>query len=293
MDQLTRAIVEGILNGGTYALIALGVVVVYKASGVFNIAFGELMILFAYLTTTVALSFFSIWTALPIVIIVGTVAGLFINRILMKPVIGQPMMIPFMICLLLGIFVNGLIILIWSGLPRVMPDYLPSGRIHLLGISVSGILVWSFVIALVIFGIFVLFFQRSKTGLAMRAVAESTSISQSLGVSVNRIFAMAWIVGCAAAVVCGILVTSQFSVDPTIGQFTILRALPVLLLGGLESIPGALVGAVIIGLTETMAATYVEPYVSEFRDVLPFILMVIILMIRPQGIFGQKRIERI
>jgi branched-chain amino acid transport system permease protein len=293
VETFFRAIIEGLLNGGIYALIALGVVMVYKASGVFNIAYGEIMMLLAYMTTSLAANLPSIWIALPVILLVGAASGLLFDRVLMRPLVGQPMMIPFMVCLLLGIFLSGAVILGWEGLPKTMPDLFPAGRISIGNISIDSILVWCFVAALTLFGIFVLFFRFSNVGLAMRAVSEDNVTSQSIGINVKKIYALAWAIGCTTAAISGVLASSVFVVDPSIGQFVIMRALPILLLGGLESIPGALVGALTIGIAETLSATYVENHISGFRDVLPFVLMVVILMLRPQGLFGQKRIDRI
>jgi len=127
----------------------------------------------------------------------------------------------------------------------------------------------------------------------MRCVSEDHLISQSLGINVKRIFAISWVVGCLSAAIGGMLLGSLFAVDSSIGAFGIVRALPVLLLGGMESLTGAFVGALLVGLTESLAGTYIDPHVSGFRQLLPYILMVVILIFRPHGLFGLKAIRRI
>ena len=294
MDTFIRAATEGILMGGVYALIALGVVVISKSSKVFNIAHGEIMML---------LAFFTWWLLDPVDLPLGVslicvgllsiVIALVCERFLMRPLIGRPMLIPFIVALILGVFVKGISILSWGGTPRSMPQIFPEGNFTLGGGTFSYTLLFSFIVATGMFVTFVLFFRYTKLGLAMRSVAEDHIVSQNLGINVKRIFAVAWVIGCLSAAIGGILMGSMFIVDPSLGGFTIMRALPVLLLGGIESIPGAFVGAIIIGLAESLSATYIDPHVAEFREVLPFVLMVLILMIRPHGLFGLKAIVRI
>lgn len=293
MEDFLRAIIEGLLNGGIYALIALGVVVVYKASSVFNIAYGEIMMLLAYIIVSLVATLSSIWIALAITVLAAILIGLAIDRLLMRPIMNQPMMVSFMVCLLLGIFVKGATVLWWKGLPRTMPEIIPSGRLAIGGITVSTTLVWGFFIAVAMFLLLALFFRYTRIGLGMRCVSEDTHVSQSLGINVKGIFALAWVIGCVTAIVSAVITGSVFFVDNTVGMFVIIRALPILLLGGLESIPGALIAALIVGLTESMTSVYIDPHIRGFRELVPFILMVIILMIRPHGLFGKRRIERI
>jgi branched-chain amino acid transport system permease protein len=174
-----------------------------------------------------------------------------------------------------------------------MPGIFPSGSLSVGSLTFRYTWLSAFVIATVMFLIFVSYFRFTKGGLAMRAVSESHFISQSLGINVKSIFALSWVVGCLSAAVGGILLGSMFAVDTTIGSFAIVRALPVLLLGGIESIPGAFVGALIIGIAETIAGTYIDPHIAGFRELLPYVLMVAILILRPHGLFGLREIRRI
>jgi len=294
MDTFLGALVQGILLGGVYSLLAMGVLVIYKSSKVFNIGYGEIMMFLAYFIWWLLVPRdLPLWIALVLALLVSILMGLSIHRFLLRPMIGQPMMVTFMLCLLLGIAVNGVTILWLGGFTRIMPDFLPSGNLAVGGISVSYTLLISFIIAIAMFVIFVLYFRYSRIGLGMRCVSEDNYISQSLGINVKRIFALSWAIGCLSAAISGILLGSLFVVDTRIGMFAIIRALPVLLLGGLESIPGALIGAIFVGVTEVLASTYVDPHVTGFRDLLPFILMVLILIIRPHGLFGLRTIERI
>ena len=294
-DKALGAITQGILLGGVYALIALGVVVVFKSSKVFNLAHGGVLMFLAYfmwwLLASVGLP---LWAALIVVALASALIGLVIERFVMRRMIGQSGLITFFLTLVLGFSViQGIAILLFKGSPQIMPKIFPSGSLSVGSLSFSFTWISAFVVATAMFLIFVGYFRFTKGGLAMRAVSESNVISQSVGISVKTISAVSWMVGCLSAAMAGILLGSMFAVDSTLGSFAIIRALPVLLLGGIESIPGAFVGALIIGITESLAGTYVDPYITGFRELLPYILMVVILILRPQGLFGLREIRRI
>lgn len=294
MDTFLNAVAQGLLLGGVYALIALGVVVISKATKVFNIAHGNIMMMMAFfawwLLTEIGLP---LWAAAPLVILFSIAVALVIERTVIRPLVGRPMLIPFVAMLLVGLVVKGISILWWGGEPRSMPKILPAGNLNLGEVTFSWALLLSFVVATAMFAIFILFFRFTRMGLAMRAVAERQVVSQSLGIDVKRVFAVSWIVGLVAAALGGVLLASMFVLDSSLGDFGMMRAMPVLLLGGIESVPGAFVGALIIGLVETLSGTYVDPHVTAFREVLPFVLMVVILMVRPNGLFGLREIRRI
>lgn len=294
MDKFLTAFLSGILLGGVYAILALGVVIIYKSSKVFNIAHGEIMMFLAYLMWFLFVSHsLPAWAAMILVLLAGLVIGLCCERFFMRPLIGKPMLITFLVALVLGMLIRSIAIMWHKGTPQVIRGIFPAGNLVIGGISVSHTMVWSFIIAIVLFTVFVLWFRYTKIGLAMRTVAEDHHISQSLGMSVKRVFAISWAIGGMMAAVSGVLLSSRGIVGPDLGVSLLIKALPVLLLGGLESLPGALVGGLIIGVTEILSAAYVNPHVTGFSQLLPFILMVLIMMIRPHGLFGLRRIERI
>ena len=279
--------------GGVYALLALGIVVVYKSSRVFNIGYGEMMMFLAYFMWFLFSSRdLPLWVSFPFLLVTGIAIGLVSERVCLRPLIGRPMLTTFMVCLVLGIFIRSIAILWHGGIPEVM-SILPTGNLVIGSISLSRTLLWCFVIGLAMFLVFVIYFRYSKVGLGMRCVAEDHHISQSLGIDVKRTFSISWAIGGMMAAVASVLLGSLLIVDSDLGMFALVRALPVVLLGGLESLPGAVAGGLIIGVTEVLAATYIDPHVSGFRELLPFVLMVIILIVRPSGLFGVKRIERI
>jgi branched-chain amino acid transport system permease protein len=294
MDTFLRAFTEGILLGGVYALIALGVVMVFKASKVFNLAHGGVLVFLAYFTWWLLVpKSLPLWLSLLTLTLVAVLFGLTLERLIFRPLIGQTMLVTFIITLVLGFTViPGLATLFWGGRPQVMHVF-PSGSMTIGPVTFSHTFLYSFIIAVAMFIIFVFYFRYTRTGLLMRCVSEDNLISQSLGINVKWIFALSWVVGCLSAAIGAILLGSMFAVNSDLGGLAIIHALPVVLLGGLESIPGAFIGALFVGLTETCAGTYVDPYVSGFRELMPYILMVLILMFRPHGLFGLRRIERI
>jgi branched-chain amino acid transport system permease protein len=294
MDTFLRAFTEGILLGGVYALIALGVVMVFKASKVFNLAHGGILMFLSYLTWWLLVpKGLPLWLALLLLTLVAALFGLTLDRLIFRPLIGQTMLVTFIITLVLGFtIIPGLATLFWGGRPQVMHVF-PSGSMSIGPVTFSYTFLFSFIIAVAMFLIFVFYFRYTKTGLLMRCVSEDNLISQSLGINVKWIFALSWVVGCLSAAIGAILLGSMFAVNSDLGWLAIVHALPVVLLGGLESIPGAFIGAIFVGLAEVFAGTYVDPHITGFRELLPYILMVLILMFRPHGLFGLKRIERI
>jgi branched-chain amino acid transport system permease protein len=294
MDVFLGTLIQGLLMGGVYAVIALGVVVIYKSSKVFNIAHGEILMLFAYLMWWLLVSLdLPLWLSSILVLLACILLGLSLERLLFRRLVGRSMLITFMFCLFLGKFVNGVAILSWGGYMRTMPHFIPAGNLVIGGISFSHSLLWSFIVAMTMFLIFFLYFRFSKMGLQMRAVAEDHVVSESVGVDVHKIFALSWIIGCVSAAVGGILLGSVFFVETGMGNSTLMKALPVLLLGGMESVPGALIGGLIVGVAQNMSVTYADIHMAGFSELLPIILIVLVLLIRPSGLFGLKIIERI
>jgi len=297
MDTFLRAFIEGLLLGGVYALIVLGVVVVAKATQIINLAYGGMLMFLTYLlwwlldTMELPLA-----AGLILMFIAAALMGLAIDRLFMRRLIGRPEagLVTFIGTLILGFSViHGFAILLFKGKPEVMPKIFPEGTMSIGSLTFSYTWLFAFIFGIAMFLIFVAYFRLSKSGLAMRCVSEDHMISQSMGINVKRIFAYAWVVGGLSAAVGGLLLGSMFAVDSSIGGFAMMRALPVLLLAGLTSLPGAFVGALIVGLAESLAGTYIDPHVSGFMEVLPFILMVGILIVLPNGLFGTKIIRRI
>jgi len=305
VDTFLRALIEGLLVGGVYALIVLGVVVVCKATQIVNLAYGGIMTFLTYLIYWLLVPVgLPLPAALIIMVLAAALIGLAIERFMMRPLIGRPeaALVTFIATLILGFqVIKGFSILLFKGKPEVLPPMFifpgdapgQEGTITIGSMTFSYIWLIAAIIGVAMFILFVLYFRLTKSGLAMRCVSEDHVISQSLGINVKRIFQYAWIVGAISAGIAGLLWGKMFAVESEMGGLAMMRALPVLLLAGLTSLPGAFIGAIGVGLTESLAGTYIDPHVTGFREVLPYILMVAILIILPNGLFGTKMIRRI
>jgi branched-chain amino acid transport system permease protein len=294
LDFFLNLFITGLLQGGIYVLIATGIVVIYKATSIFNFAQG----------TFVAIGSFVLWSCLvqfglsPVVGIIvtavaGLVFGLLVERLIMRRMIGQPLLTAIMVTLALTYLLAGLTVSIWGASPRKIPAIFPNEPLLLGTIPISQELLWSFILAIAIFGAFTLFFQRSLTGLKMRAVAEDQQLAQSVGIGVKGIFAISWAISVGLAAIGGFFLGGLSGAQPALADIS-LKCFPVVLLGGLESITGTLVGGLVIGISESMAAGYIDPLVGGgIGDIVPYVILMIILVVRPSGLFGMKRIERI
>ena len=295
MELFLQLVISGLLVGSIYALVALGIVLIYKTSSIFNIAVGPLVALGTFVSW-----WFLVGVGLPLpltivgLILVAILCAKAIERLMMRPLIGQPILSAVMITIALLVIVSGIITLLWPGPIRAYPPILPSGVIELGNLTVSIQSLLGFLICLLGFALFAVIFQRTKMGLAMRAVAEDQQLAQSGGLKVNSIVGMAWSVAVITAFGGGVLLGSLHGVN--IGAISALgfKAFPAVMIGGMESIPGALIGGLLVGLFESLGAGYLDPYVAGgMTDVAPFIILLLILVIKPYGLFGYARIERV
>lgn len=291
MTIFLQSVTQGIMLGGVYALLALGLVLVCKSTKVLNLAYGQVMMILAYISC-----FFLVSHGLPLapslilIFVIGAILGMALERFAMRPLIGQDVLPMIIMTLIIGVLFQGIATIVWEDKDIVLPHFMPDDAIRLGEISILKTYLWSFFIALLIFFLMFLMFRYTKVGLAMRAVAEDHQISQSMGISVKRVFAISWAISCVVAAVAGLLLGSISVVGAGLSHVGIAKAIPVILLGGMESITGALLGGIIIGLVESLGGAYIG---SEYREVIPFAMMLLILMFRPHGLFGLRAIERI
>jgi branched-chain amino acid transport system permease protein len=294
MDTFVSTVLTGLIVGSIYSLLALGLILLYKATGVVNLAHGGVMVLGAYVASELMVSSgLPAWLGFILTLIFGVFMGLLLYWVAMRRLVGESPFAIFVLTLVIAIVFDSLVGMIWKGEVKSF-EILPLTAVNVFGVPVAERLLYSSGAAVLLFIILVVLFRYTRVGLAMRCVSENILVSQSLGIKVRRIFAMAWVVACVVAVVSGVLYGAAYSVNPTIGQFGLIKGLPVILLGGLESIPGAFIGGLVLGLAEISAAAYMEPAIGyECRVVVAMFLMLIVLLVRPQGLFGQRRIERI
>ena len=292
-----EVLIGGLLSGVMYSLVALGFVLIYKASGVFNFAQGSL-VFFAALTfvglTEHGLSF---GVALVATLAVMIVLGLLIERLVLRPLVNQPQISLFMATIGLSFFIEGLAQLLWGanvrGLELGIQDEPIKWLSDVAGINVSKFDLVAAGIAAVLVAGLGLFFSRTRIGRALRAVADDHQAALAVGIPLQQIWGIVWAVAGFVALVAGMLWGARNGVQFAL-TFVALKALPVLMLGGFESIPGAIVGGLIIGATEKLAEVFLGPYVGGgIEGWFPYVLALLFLLVRPEGLFGEKIIRRI
>ncbi len=290
MDLFLQLTLTGLTNGAILALAALGFVLIYKASDVINFAQGEFLLVGAYVAYGLIAQFGLPWSAgVVLTLLVAVVLGVLVERLVLRPMIGEPIISIIMVTIGLSSVMGALVSAIWGNLPRAFPSFIPSYPVSFLGATIGVDRLWAIGIAIVMLTLFTLFFRYSKEGIAMRAVADDQPAALSMGISVSRIFAWAWSIAAVSAAIGGALVANIVGVGPDLADFG-LRVFPVVILGGLDSIPGAILGGIIIGLLEAYTGGYIG---QGLNQVLPFIVLIVILMVRPYGLFGKEIIERV
>ena len=299
-DLLLQTLWEGLVSGILYALTALGFVLIYKASGVFNFAQG-IMVVFAALTL-VGLYERGVPAPLALLLAVG-VMGLLavaIERIVLRPLVNQPDIVLFMATFGLTYVLIGFGELLFGGEPKTMPAAalgLPSGawEFPFAGgfVSLQRLDIAAAVIALSMVAVLGVFFQRTRVGRALRAVADSHKAALSVGISLNQIWVIVWFAAGIVALVAGVMWGARSNVSFAL-QTVSLKALPVLILGGFTSVPGVIVAGLVIGCTEKLGEFYWGPLVGGgIESWLAYVVVLLFLLVRPQGLFGEKLIERI
>ncbi|MEE4604996.1 MAG: branched-chain amino acid ABC transporter permease [Desulfobacteraceae bacterium] len=294
MEIFLQIIITGIATGGVYGLIALGFVLIFKATGILNLATGAFMTLGAYICLTVLAQLGApFWLAFLCTLVFAIMLGIVLERIILRPLIGEPIISVVMVTIGLSSILQGLTHLVWSPDFRSFPEIFPAEPLDL-GIAIvpSGLL-WGFIFAAVGTIIFILIFKLTRTGVAMRATASDQQAALSMGISVRWVFALSWSYGAVAAVIGGIVIGNISGISIYLGDIG-LKVLAVIILGGLDSIGGAILGGLIIGVLENLAGLYLDPiFGGGVKDVAPFFILVLIIMIRPYGLFGKKIIERV
>jgi len=304
-----QQIATGILNGGIIGLIALGIVLIFKSSEVFNFAQGQLVMLGAYLTWWFAggtetgneLFNFPFWAAVILALIAMAIVGLLIERLALRPMTGQPLLSIVLMTLGLAAFLDGLVSIAFGVEPKSnFPSPLSPSDVFIINfpgafndtVILKKTLVAAFVVAMLAALILMLFFRLTRTGLAMRATAEDHELARSVGITVSRIFGLSWAIAGMIAALGGILLASQVGISLNL-SLVVLIAFPAVLLGGLDSFPGAIVGGIIVGLVIALSQAAKPIEIRNAAEIAPYILLLIVLIIKPEGLFGQKRIERI
>jgi len=294
MELFFMTLITGILVGGIYALVALGWVLIYKCSGVLNLAMGELTMIGAYVAYTFYMWGVPFILAVFFTLLVGIVLGFLTERIFLDKLIGEPILAVIMVTVGLSFFFKGLVTFIWDTDTRVFnPPIFDIKPITIGVLKISPVYLWSFILAIVLLIVFVAFFKYTRWGLSMQATADDETAALSLGVSARFVYASAWAIAFMSAGVGGALLGNINGINISVG-FLGLLVLPAVVLGGLNSVPGAIVGGIIIGLLQNFSGTYLDQYFpGGVKEIVPFVFMAVFLLFKPYGIWGWERIERV
>jgi len=294
MDLILMTLTTGVMVGGIYALVALGWVLIYKCSGVLNLAMGEMTLIGAYVT----LSFYSMGVpfllSLLFSLIIGFILGILTERIFLDRLIGEPVLTVIMVTVGLSFFFKGTLEFIWGTDTRSFSPPVFSIEPFRFGPLIIGrVYLWSFVAAIILLVVFVCFFRYTRWGLAMQATADDEMAALSLGVSARYVYAAAWAIAFMAAGVGGTLLGNINGLNISVGYLGLL-VLPVVVLGGLNSVPGAILGGLIIGVLQNFCGAYLDRYFpGGVKEIAPFAFMAVFLLWKPFGIWGWERIERV
>ncbi|NDL59113.1 branched-chain amino acid ABC transporter permease [Phytoactinopolyspora mesophila] len=290
MSEFLQLTLFGLSNGAILALAALGFVLIYKATGVINFAQGHFLLIGAYVFYAAMVVFGFHWTlSILFGVVIAIALGVVVERFVLRPMIGEEAIAVIMVTIGLSSMFAGGVQFMFGTSPKETPRFLPPGSMELAGATVPWSRIAAIAIAAVVLTAFTLFFTRSRHGIAMRAVADDQQAALTIGISVRRVFALAWALAAATAVIGGILLANLTGVSPALAGFGLV-VFPVVILGGLDSVPGTIAGGIIIGLLVQYTAGYVG---GGLEQVIPFIVLIGILMVRPYGLFGQVRIERV
>jgi branched-chain amino acid transport system permease protein len=293
MTVLLQTLVDGLTVGGIFAVIGVAFNVVYRGGRVFNIAQGELLLLATFLSFFLLSHGLSGWIAFPVTMLVMAVVGLLIQQVVLRKLIGRSEMSLFVSTLGVLLFLNGAAIILFGSENRLYPNVLGAGQLKFAGVRVA----YSAIIgtALIVLTVLAIgwFFARTRLGMAMTAVAEDHTVARSLGIDVGRSMALSWVIACVVSVVAVLTYMGGRTVSPDIDSIAFI-ALPVVLLAGVETIFGVLAAGAIVGIGQAAAARWLDPHTSgSASSLFPFVLMLAILVIRPHGLFGWKRLDRL
>ena len=297
MQFFIEVLLSGLLAGVMYSLVALGFVLIYKASGVFNFAQGA-MVFFAALTfVSLVERGMNFWLAMLVTLAVMVVLGIAIERMVLRPLVNQPQITLFMATIGLTFVLEGLSQLLWGSQPHGLEFGVPDVPMEWLSqrwnVNISQFDLFAALVAGVLVAVLALFFQKTRIGRALRAVADDHQAALAVGIPLQHIWAIVWAVAGFVALVAGLMWGVRNGVQYAL-TFVALKALPVLILGGFESILGAIVGGLIIGATEKLAEVYLGPFVGGgIESWFAYVVALVFLLFRPEGLFGEKIIDRV
>ena len=290
MNEFIEYSLLGLLSGGVTALVALSFVLIYKGTGVVNFAVGEVMMLGAYLYYAGTVSFgLPPWVAFVGSLVLIGLLGILIERAVLRPLSGQPAVAVLMATIGMASIIHGGVEAVWGGDTYSPPTLLPRTPLLMGDILIPGTALGNFAVAALLIGGFLAFFRYSKTGIALRATASDPVTAATLGININYSQRLTWVLSGLVGTVAGVLIASSAGLPPLLAAAA-LGVFAAIILGGMDSILGAIVASLIVGWIEALGAGYLG---GKSRDILPFVVVLAILVVRPYGIFGTRSIERL
>jgi branched-chain amino acid transport system permease protein len=285
---------NGVMIGLMYALIALGFVLIYKATDAINFAQGEFVMFAAFIAAAAAnAAGLSFWAAAALAMLGMVGLGFGLERVVLRPMIGRPVIAVVMATIGLAAVLRGGAVLAFGAGVQAIEMPIPDEPINLGLVLLSPVQLVGAGVSIVFLAAFTWFFLKSRVGIAMRAVADGQQVAMAMGIDVRRYFALAWAMAGVVSALGGVVWGAMLGVDNQLALVG-LKVFPVVILGGLDSVLGAVVGGLVVGVVENLAAGYFDPIVGGgTKDFAPYVLMILALMIRPEGFFGRRRIERV
>lgn len=295
MTTFLQLVITGLIVGGLYAIVGASVVLIFKATQVLSLAQGSILamgaLFFWFALVAWELPF---WLSLLLAIVFAAIMGAALERFAMRPLIGQSLFAAFFMTVAISLGLDGVLALILKGVGRVYPPFLPAGKLSFAGITIPLDHLTIFGVVLLLFLLVALFFRYTKVGLGMRATSEDHQLAQSTGISVKFVFSAIWVMAAVLATVGGIGIASVMGIHFFLPAAMIVKGVVAALFGGLDSLPGVLLGGLALGVFENITAGYLDPFVGGgFKDAAAYIMLLFILLVRPYGLFGLVRIERI
>lgn len=294
MTFFLQMVLSGVMLGGVYSLVALGFVIIYKSSRIINFAQGHLVAVGALILWSFVKPLgLPLWLGAILATLCMVILGVIIEHLAMRPMTGQPLMAVIVMTIGLAALLDSLMPSIFGAVEKAYPPTFPVGGIHFFRLSISYEYLFSFFTAAAMVGVLLCFFQRTRIGLSMRAVADGHDIARSCGIKVGSIFSWAWAIAAVSSMAGGFLLGNIENVSPAMTSIG-LRVFPVVILGGLDSITGCIVAGPIVGVLEMLAVGYADQLTEGGAgQVMPYIIILLTLIFKPYGIFGQEHIERI
>jgi len=290
VHQILEFSIIGLASGSVYVLAALGFVIIFKSSSVFNFALGEMMMIAAYLCFATTVQMQLGWQAGVLVAVVGSVLiALAVERTMLQPLLGKPVIVLVMVTLGVGSIMRGLAGLVWGPDIVQLPDFLPRAPVFIGDVLIPGRLAWGSLVVGLIAGAFMAYYHFSRAGLAIRATSSDQVTAESMGINIRQIFSLTWAITGVLVAASGIILGALNGITPTLGLVA-LNVLAVVMLSGLTSVGGVVVAGLFIGWVETMVGAYLG---AAWQNFVPYLVVLLVMTVKPTGLFGERRIERI